>query len=135
LISQQAQHRNSHCLLAADRLSPGMPIEQAQAEFALILAAAGADYRVLNITGKVKLSLVILIFPVDFVPATACATVANLLLARGAPNAGEFAIRGQLIGPLQTKFLLLTFSSGILGLLLTRAAFIAFHHDFLVSSP
>ena len=128
------------------RLKPGITLEQARADMALVtqnLARAypdndkglGATLIPLKeqIVGRVRPLLLVLLGAVGFVLLIACVNVANLLLARSTGRAQEFAIRaalgggqGRIIKQLLAEATLLALAGGGLGLLLaawgTRAA-------------
>ena len=130
------QMRAWHCI---GRLKPGATVEQARAEFGLLLATAihdtaremprlytGARLRILPyrdyITGGVRTALLLLLGGVVCVLLIACANVANLLLARGAGRRREIAIRAalgagriRLVRHLLGESLLLAAAGGALG--------------------
>lgn len=138
--------RDFHQLAVFGRLKPGVPLEQAQAEFSQLLAAMVARFPDFNaskqsvvnpllddFTGPVRPALFALLGAVGFVLAIACANVANLLLARGAVRQQELAVRASLgatranlIGQLLTESLVLAALGGALGIALAYGAFAAF---------
>jgi putative ABC transport system permease protein len=134
---------NSPILSVFGRLKPGVNLEQASAELAVIhrqyaLAHPGAldakPKQVETVTPlkdqlvrNVRSLLWMLFGAVGFVLIIACANVASLLLARATSRSREFAIRaalgagrGRLVKQLLAESLLLSFAGGALGLLLAR---------------
>ena len=122
--------------MAVARLQPGATVEQAAAEMDPISVHIGELYPDLKgwraqmmslrqlASGDRRLALIVLMGAVTFVLLIACANVANLLLARGAGRAREFAVRKalgasgpRLIRQLLIESLLLSMAGGILGLL------------------
>ena len=136
-------HEMSVSFTAAARLRPGITIPQANAQLRL----AADQYRRLygagqlgphdsfsvaslqeSLIGNIRASLYVLLAAVAFVLLIACANVANLLLARAASRRREFATRAalgagrlQIIRQLLLESLVLSFSGGILGLILGYA--------------
>lgn len=128
-----------HYFLVAGRLRPGVTLAQANAQLKL----AANQYRRLHpedmdpkggfgvqplrdsIVAGARSSLFVLLGAVGFVLLIACANVANLLLVRATGRKREFAIRAamgasrtRIIRQLLTESVALSFTGGILGLIL-----------------
>ncbi|HEY6371952.1 MAG TPA: ABC transporter permease [Candidatus Sulfotelmatobacter sp.] len=131
--------RKNRSLFVFARLNPGIPLEQARAEFVTLARRAeenfpdtekgwGAMVRTLPdfliYSLSIRGALAILMTTVAFVLMIACANVAGLLLARSAARRKELAIRCALgaarlrmIQQLLTEGLLIAFLGGGVGLL------------------
>jgi predicted permease len=101
--------RNLHWMYPLGRLKPGVSVDQAQVMMNLLAANLEKQYPDSNkelrttviplseiITGQIKPVLVVLLVAVGMLLLIACANLANLLLARSATRAKEFAIRSAL---------------------------------------
>jgi predicted permease len=119
------------------RMKPGVTLAQARADMDSVANNLAAEYPDANkgtgifvnplkddIVGDIGRTLFMLLGAVGFVLLIACANVANLLLARSAARAREFAIRvalgatrRRIIGQLITESLLIASAGGALGLL------------------
>jgi putative ABC transport system permease protein len=128
-----------HIYYVAGRLEPGVSIQSAQAEVAVIAQQFRAAHPDITdpkesvgvvplrvaIGGDVRFALLILAGAVGFVLLIACANVANLLLARAASRQREVAIRnamgatrGRIVRQLLTESMILGLSGGVVGLIL-----------------
>jgi putative ABC transport system permease protein len=132
--------RDTHPLLMIGRLAAGVSVDAAQEELVAIAAdlermypsnrARGVLLEPLTavIFGPTRTPLLILLAAVAIVMLTACANVANLLLARNAGRRREVAVRSalgastaQLARQFVMENLLLSVGAGILGLLVASA--------------
>jgi predicted permease len=124
------------------RLKPGVPLGQAQAEADTIFPnlvmnlkdpnqGAGSKYDAglfglkESVSGRLRQSLIILWCAVGMILLIVCVNLSNLLLARGAARAKEFAMRtalgagrGRIVRQLLTESLVLSSAGAIFGLLL-----------------
>jgi len=127
--------RNHPGLFAWGRLKSGVPVEKAQAEMKGIAARLAQQYPESNSTiganiqplleaqvGSYRSSLFLLFAAVGVVLLIACVNLANLLAARGASRAREFAIRAavgasrqQIIQQLLVESAVLAVIGGALG--------------------
>ena len=132
------EYRDARHVRAVARLKPGVTIEQARADTAMIAKRLQQEHpltnrnqgaNVVSITedtvGGMKRTLWLVFGAVVFVLLVACANVANLLLARATSRYKEISIRAaigagraQLIRQLLTESLLLSVLGGAVGLAL-----------------
>jgi putative ABC transport system permease protein len=133
-----ATARDIRTLFMIGRLKPGVSAAAAQSELNVIAsrlqkeyAAADADMQVdvvplrQQITGDIRLALIVLFGAVGCVLLIACANVANLLLAKASGRQKEVAIRTamgatrlRIIRQLLTEGMMLGLAGGLLGSLL-----------------
>jgi predicted permease len=119
------------------RLKPGVSIEQARADMAIVGRNLSAAYPDVNkgvgttmvpldeeVTGRVRPYLLTLVGAVAFVLLIACANVSSLSLARAVSRRREFAVRvalganqARIVRQLVTESVVLALAGGVLGLL------------------
>jgi putative ABC transport system permease protein len=121
------------------RLKPGITMPQAEARLESVSAAIergnpdlkGWRAQLISLrevnAGDTRAALIVLMGAVIFVLLIACANMANLLLARGAGRASEFAMRsalgagqGRLVRQLLTESLVIALAGGVMGLVLAH---------------
>jgi putative ABC transport system permease protein len=137
-ITSDFRQRKGRFMQVVGRLKPGVTMPQAYAEIKTIASRLEQQFYDFNanwnanviplreqLTGDIRLPLLIMLGAVGFVLLIACANVANLLLARGATRQKEIAIRAALgakrwrvIRQLFTEGLPLAVLGGVFGLLL-----------------
>ncbi len=137
-LDSNRTNRSYYYLVAVARLKPHVTVEQALAELSGIARQLALEYPKTNqgwgasvvplrdeLTGEVRLPLLLLLGAAAFVLLIACANVANLLLVRAASRHKEFAIRSALgagrpdiVRRLLSESLLLAIAGGLLGILL-----------------
>ncbi len=131
--------RGAHVYFALARLRPGVSLEAARTEMDAIAAGLAEVYPDSNVDqgvavvpfveqvlGDVRTPMLLLLGAVALVLLTACANVANMVLARGVSRRREVAVRGalgadrgRLLRQLLTESLLLAVAAGLVGVLLT----------------
>jgi putative ABC transport system permease protein len=132
------EQRGARMLDVMARLKPGVSIDQAQAQMDSVAAALAKAYpnsnknlprtrirpALENVIGSTRTPLLFLLVAVGLVLVVVCANIANLLLARTAERAPEFAIRaaigagqGRIVRQLITESLLLSVIGSVLGVL------------------
>jgi putative ABC transport system permease protein len=137
------EQRRSHYLQVIARLKPGVTIEQAHADMALVAEGIARVAPETNrnwtvfveplrdalVSGELRTTSLVLGGVVLFVLLMACANVAHLLLARGVGRAREIAVRRaiggsttQILRMLVTESFVLAVCGGIAGLAMSWAA-------------
>ena len=135
-IGLAAEHTSNEYFGIA-RLKPGATLAQASMQMDTVSMGLEKVYPDLhgwraqvmsfrtNCSADTRPALLVLIAATTFVLLIACANIANLLLARGAGRANEFAIRnalgasqGRLVWQLLTESAVVCFAGGIIGVLL-----------------
>jgi predicted permease len=147
-------NRQGNTIAIIGRLKPGVSVESARAETAVLGKLLIQEHKERNdfepkvseltehVSGRLRPTLVLLACAVGVVMLIVCANLSNLLLARGATRKKEIAIRtamgagrGRLIGQMLTESLVLSCCGAALGLLLAFVGTRALAHLTSVSIP
>jgi len=144
-----------HTLSMIGLLKPGVTLAQAQAEAAVVypqMIAAHPDWTTdltikitglkEHVSGQLRRSLIVLWCAVGLILLIACANLSNLLLARAAARAKEFAMRSalgagrsRLIRQLLTESLMLASMGAALGLAIAYAIVLYLSHQGSIALP
>jgi len=141
------------------RMKPGVTVEQAKAEAAIIAPRLYFRKTIPNtignytgsvvpvalkeyVSGQLRRSLIVLWSAVGMILLIACVNLSNLLLARASARSKEFAMRGALgasrtriIRQLLTESLMLSAAGAVLGLVLAAALLFWLSHQGSVALP
>jgi predicted permease len=147
-------NRQGNTVAIIGRLKPGVSVESARAETAVLGKLLMAAHKERNdfepkvsglaqhVSGQLRPTLLVLACAVGVVMLIVCANLSNLLLARGAGRQKEIAIRaamgagrGRLIGQMLTESLVLSCCGAAVGLLLAFIGTRALAHLTSVSIP
>ncbi len=147
-------NRQGNTVAIIGRLKPGVSVEQARAETAVLGKLLQQEHKERNdfepkvsglgqhVSGQLRPTLVVLACAVGVVMLIVCANLSNLLLARGAGRQKEIAIRaalgagrGRLIGQMLTESLVLSCCGAAVGLVLAFVGTRALAHLTSVSIP
>jgi predicted lysophospholipase L1 biosynthesis ABC-type transport system permease subunit len=135
-INPNGNERKNHTYGIVARLKPGVTMEQARAEMAMIGQRLEQQYPATNsgwgvrvfpmaemYSGKIR---PVLLGAVALLLLIACANLANLLLARAAARQKEIGVMGagrmRIVRQLMTESLVLAFAGGLVGLMLAAAS-------------
>jgi predicted permease len=139
LRKEDLENRGSHYLNVVGRLRPGVSVNQANADLAVIARRLSIQFPDsnsivgafcvpirLDASGTFRTTVLVLLGSVGFLLLLACANIANLMLARAAGRRRELALRLALgasrlriIRQLLTESLALSLAGGAVGLLLS----------------
>jgi predicted permease len=147
-------NRQGNTVAIIGRLKPGVSVESARAETAVLGKSLKEAHKERNdfepkvsglaqhVSGQLRPTLLVLACAVGVVMLIVCANLSNLLLARGAGRQKEIAIRaamgagrGRLIGQMLTESLVLSCCGAAVGLLLAFVGTRALAHLTSVSIP
>ena len=136
-IDPLRENRSNHVLRVVGRLRPGVSLDRAREEMRLVGTALEQEYPASNTAWGIRLeriqdsmfdtsvrpSLLVLLGAVGIVLLTACANIANLLLARASGRQRELVMRTilgaerpRLVKQLMTESLCLALVGGVCGL-------------------